>query len=88
MWGEDSLSASWDSVTSVANVCLPTALTHAYPATLHYLSLQLLRGHDQDLNGLHEAGTGAEDSAKEREQQSQGRKAEIHNAEACFRFPA
>ena len=88
--GRLSLSASWGSGTSVANVCLPTALTHAYPATLHYLSLQLLRGHDQDLNGLHQAGTGAKDSAKEQEQrQSQGCKAEIHDsAEARFHFPA
>ena len=48
-----SLSASWDSVTSVTAPALPRALTHAYPATLHYLSLQLLRSQDQDLNGLH-----------------------------------
>ena len=64
---------------------LPGAPAHAYPATLHDLSLELLRGHDQDLNSLHEAGTGTEDPAESNNRPSQEHRTETDsNGQHCF----
>lgn len=57
-----------ESVNEVWSPC-PGALSHAYPATLHDLSLEVLRGHNQDLDSLHEARTGTKDP-RERKKRS------------------
>ena len=52
VWSGQSLPVNWESVNDVWSPH-PGALSRAYLATLHYLSLEVLRGHNQDLDGLH-----------------------------------
>lgn len=51
---------------------LPRAHIHTHPAALHNLSLEVLRGYNQHLNSLHEAGTATKDPAKQTNKQKVG----------------
>ena len=46
-------------------VPLPASLPPAHPSALHDLSLEVLGGQDQDMDGLHEACAGAQDPARQ-----------------------
>lgn len=55
-----ALSPSYISVRPLAPTPVP-----AHPSTLHDLSLEVLGGQDQDMDGLHEACAGAQDPVRQ-----------------------
>lgn len=60
------MNPSWTSTPAFIPAC-PLACTPvpAHPSTLHDLSLEVLGGQDQDMDGLHEACAGAQDPARQ-----------------------